>query len=408
MKDLNKIGLFFLGALIVYGGYYSAVHGIDFQTYHRVGQQILRHDFNLYPKELHALGEVKTGLYFRYAPITALLFVPFALFDMQTATFIFFLMKIAALYWIVTLVLRSIGTENTPFAKTCALAFVVGGGFLIEEFRSGNIHFLTFFLIVLSLYLVEKGRTTLPAFFLGLAITIKITPLLLVFYFGLKRKFKLCLQTLSCVALLLLAPSLLIGFKANTVLIQEWASSAMEQKEAPMNHSLKGILFKYLNENDIDDAKYGRINLVNLDRKTVQATWYVLALSILIAFTSVVCKPNAGLERRWLEYGLATTAILLLSPHSTRLYFSTLLLPFCVLVVLLLKYPGNQHAKIMKTMLGICFFVNTLTPLIMPGRKASLAYETHSPYFFASLALFFVLSYLILQFKKTESADYHI
>ena len=47
MKVLKNIGLILLGTVILYGGYYSAAHSIDFPTYYRVGEQILRHDFNL-------------------------------------------------------------------------------------------------------------------------------------------------------------------------------------------------------------------------------------------------------------------------------------------------------------------------------------------------------------------------
>lgn len=402
MKIPNYIGFFLLGSIILYGGYYSATHNIDFQTYYRVGEQILRHDFNLYPQELHALGEVKTGLYFRYAPITALLFVPFALFNMQTAAFLFYLLKIAALYYIIKLVLRSIGDAGSPFVKICAVAFVTAGGFLIEEFRSGNIHFLTFFLIVLALYLIEKGRTTLPAFLLGLSIAIKITPLLFLFYFAIKRKFKLCLQTMSCLALLFLAPAIFVGFKTNTLLVQQWASSAMEQKEAPSNHSLKGVLFKYFNENDIDSTKHGRINLANFSRQNVTLAWYILALGLLAALTILAVKPNASPERQWLEYSLVFTAILMLSPHTNRLYFCTLFLPFAVLAALQFKHPNNPFTKIIHGALGLCFLTNTLAPLIMPGRNAALAYETHSPYFFSSLVLFCVLGFLILRFEGTK------
>lgn len=398
MKASKNIGLILLGFVILYGGYYSATHTIDFPTYYRVGEQILRHDFNLYRQELHALGEAKTGIYYRYAPVVALLFVPFALFSMQTAAFLFYLLKISALYYTVKLILRSIGNENSPFAKVCSIAFIIAGGFLIEEFRSGNIHFLTFFLIVLALYLLEKGRTTLPAFLLGLSIAIKITPALFLLYFAVKRKFKLCFQILSSVILLFLAPALFIGFKANTVLIQQWANSAMEQKDAPMNHSLKGVLFKYLNENDIDGDKYKRVNLANFSRQNVNIAWYALSLCLLAALTILTIKPSAGPEIRWLEYCLVITAILLLSPHSTRLYFCTLFLPFCVLVALQLKYPSN----LTQSVLGLCFLTNTLAPLIMPGRNASLAYEAHSPYFFSTLILFFALSLLILRFEKKK------
>ena len=279
---------------------------------------------------------------------------------------------------------------------------MITAGFLIEEFRSGNIHFLVFFLIVLALYLIEKGRATLPAFLLGLAIAIKITPLFFLFYFAIKRKFALCLQTLSSVALLFLAPALLLGAQANTILIQQWASSALEQKDASTNHSLKGVLFKYLNENDIDDKKYGRINLANFPRQSVNTAWYALSLGLIIALTVLISKQNTGSERRWLEYCLVITAILLLSPHSTRLYYCTLALPCAVLVILLFKYPGNPYSKTIQVALGICFLTSTLAPVIMPGRKASLAYEAHSPYFFSALVLFFVLSLLVLRFEKNK------
>lgn len=405
MNSLKTTGLIIVGSIILYGGYYSATHSIDFQTYYRVGAQILRHDFDLYPQQLHALGEARTGLYFRYAPVTALLFVPFALFSMEVAAFLFYLMKVAALYYIVVMIMRLTGVGNDSFGKICGIAFVAGGGFLVEEFRSGNVHFLTFFLIVLALYLIDKGRTTLPSFLLGLVIAIKITPILFLLYFAVKRRFKICLQIMSSLALLFLAPALIIGFQGNTLLLQQWASSALEQKDAAMNHSLKGVMFKYLNENDIDGPKYGRINFANFDRQSVSKAWSILAAALVIALTVILIKPNTDTDRRWLEYSLVTVAILLLSPHTNRLYFCTLFLPYCVLVALQVKYQNNHYSSLIKGVLGLCFLTNTLAPLIMPGRNAALAYENHAPYFFTTFILFLVLSCLIYGFEKFKTSS---
>ncbi|MBI4382821.1 MAG: DUF2029 domain-containing protein [Nitrospinae bacterium] len=401
-RRLKITGLAALFLLTTYFGYYSATHSVDFRTYYQVAERAFDPGFELYPEKFIQEGEVRTGLQFRYAPISVLLFVPLALFDFEVAAFLFFLFKLASLYGVAAIVQKWMGIEKGPFAKTATIALAVGAGYLVEEFRSGNVHFLIFFLVVAALYMIEKGREVLPSFLIGLAVAVKITPLLFLFYFLVKRRFKICVYILLSLVVLFVAPSFFFGFHKNLDLIKNWGRSALLQVDAPVNHSLKGILLKYLNENDIDPPKYPKVNFANLPQKTVMNLWMAAALALLFFFALTVGgnPQNASPGRSLLECGLATTAILLLSPHDNRLYFSTLILPFLTLAGFLLKYPGRQRVLIQAT-LAINFLVGALLPLIMPGRQASLAYEAHSPYFFSTLLLFFVLSALVLKFNET-------
>ncbi|MBI4388828.1 MAG: DUF2029 domain-containing protein [Nitrospinae bacterium] len=404
-RRLKSAGLATLFLLTSYFGYYSATHSVDFRTYYQVAERAFDPGFELYPEKFLQEGEAKTGLQFRYAPVSVLLFVPLAFFKFEVAAFLFFLLKIASLFGVTVIVREWMGIEKGSFAKTAAIALAVGAGYLVEEFRSGNVHFLIFFLIVAALYMIEKGREALPSFLLGLAAAVKITPLLFLFYFLVKRRFRICVYILLSLAVLFVAPSFFFGFHKNLDLIKNWGRSALLQVDAPVNHSLKGVLLKYLNENDIDPPKYPKVNFANLPKKTVMNLWLAAALSILFFFALAVGRNPEGIanpDRSLLECSLATTAILLLSPHDNRLYFSTLILPFFTLAGLLIKYPDIRQRVLIQATLGINFLIGALLPLIMPGRQASLAYEAHSPYFFSTLLLFFVLNALIRVVHKHE------
>ena len=155
---------------------------MDFGVYHSIGKQLLQGSFDLYPKKLYTSTEPYNGMYYRYAPVTALLFAPFALFDLATAGFLFFLLKIAALFGVVLMISKITGVKSDRYLTVGLIAFFSVAGYIVEEWHVGNVHFLSFFLIVLAIYGIEKGRVLWPSFVLALTVALKITPLLFVFY----------------------------------------------------------------------------------------------------------------------------------------------------------------------------------------------------------------------------------
>ena len=122
------------------------------------------------------------------------------------------------------------------------------GGYIVEELRTGNIHVLILFLMVLAFFHQESGKTVSPSFFLALAICTKITPSLLLLYFALLKRWKICLFCLGWMVVLVLGPSLFIGWEKNIDLTKKWLDSAIARGDEPINHSLRGVLYKYLSE----------------------------------------------------------------------------------------------------------------------------------------------------------------
>src|ERR1700741_2955020 len=137
----KQAGMVILVLLIAALAWDSATRSVDFPIYHRVGQQILRGDYEFYPAGLYDGGAVESHG-FRYAPILAFLFVPFALLPLQAAALLFFLLKIAAFVYVGYLVADYLGVRSR--ARTLMLLSVVCiGGYLGEEFRYGNFHFFS-------------------------------------------------------------------------------------------------------------------------------------------------------------------------------------------------------------------------------------------------------------------------
>ncbi len=394
---MKKIGLILLLTGVLYAAYYSANHPIDFPLYYQATQQVLNNDFNIYPQ-----GDQHVGHCFNYVPLFILLFLPFAILNLKVAAFLWFLLKIVSLVSLVWIILDWWGVGRENFWKVFGISFLVAGGYLIEEFRGGNVHFLILFLCVLAFYLMKKGQTIFPSLLLGTAISIKVFPLLFVGYFALKKQFKICFFIFLSLIALNLLPSLYFGHEANKKLLTEWVHLAKVKGTRDFGgYSLKGTLFRYLKWNENQKKKSPRVNFTDLPRGQVIAIWQIIT-ALLLVFAAVVLAAKAGEGRDLLDYGFLVAAVVILTPHVQRIYFSTLFFPACIMAACMFKYPQNPYNRFIKFILGLCFFLNTLGPAIMPGKKAALAYQAHAPYFFSCLILFFALSFLIYKFEPTK------
>jgi hypothetical protein len=102
-----------------------------------------------------------------------------------------------------------------------------------------------------------------------------------------------------------------------------------------------------------------------------------------------------GPTRTLLEISLWTTALLLASPHTQRLWFTSLFLPFAVMLSMMLGSPDDPRRRWIRAAVGVSFLVGTLLPPLLPERAVALAYEVRSPYLFATGFVFAVLTWLL-------------
>jgi hypothetical protein len=242
----------------------------------------------------------------------------------------------------------------------------------------------------------------LPSFLLATAIAAKITPVLFLLYYGLKKKYTVCLFTLLSLVVILFFPALPFGWETNLHWLSDWGRSVSSRIEEPVNHSLRGGLFRYLTSNESENPKYPRVNILDLSRRETTFVWLLLSLSLLFLLGRIAVKSGDGDRTGLMEGALGVTAMLLLSPHATRIYFSSLFFPYCALVILLDASPDTPWRRSLKAVLWVSFALNTLLPAALPGRALSLAYEALSPYFFSAALAFFTLYGVLSRMPKNR------
>jgi hypothetical protein len=379
--------------------WHSATHAIDFPVYYQAASQVLQGDYNLYPQALYDGDGQVSGHGFRYAPALAFLFVPFALLPLEAAAFVFFWLKILAFVSIFTIITRRIPMPQGR-ARLMLVTVLVAGGYLVEEFRNGNFHFLTVFLMLFAWDQAERGKVVLPAGALAVAIAAKLLPAVLLGYFVLRRRFAAAAATVGMLVALWLLPAAVVGIDANNRLTGAFVRFAVQKVDEQANHSLRGTLFRYLRFNDEDDPRNPDANVADLPEQTVAGLALALQLVGAGVLIAALWRAPRDDEGRLLDLSLILTAMLLGSPHTQRIYFSALVVPVGVLVALLARHPGMPGRTLARAALALVAVVGTVAPLVLSTRSVAVAFEALSPNVLSVLVLGLSLLFLTLRFKR--------
>ena len=120
----------------------------------------------------------------------------------------------------------------------------------------------------------------------------------------------------------------------------------------------------------------------------VTSTWIAL-VALLGAVVSMVLwrQPTTDMARL-IELSVVLTAMILVSPHTQRRYFVTLYVPALVLCSLWLAERSTAIRRPIAVGLVATAAAGTLLPMVFAGRTLAKAYESASPYFFATVVLF--------------------
>lgn len=150
--------------------------GADFVVYYEAAKMFLQGG-NPY------LGLITRTFPFNYPPPSLLLLFPLALFDANTANVIWNVLSLLA-------VVVSIRLLTAKHFWPLVLLFTVF--YFPVKFNIGNgqiNHFLLLF-VTLALYFYDSKHKNLSAFFLGFAITVKLAPVIFLFYFFIKKDYQ--------------------------------------------------------------------------------------------------------------------------------------------------------------------------------------------------------------------------
>jgi len=339
-------------ALGVYTSWRSRNGSTDFDAYYYAAKRIVMHE---------PIYSDRPGVApYIYPPLFACLMTPLTFFSIGIASFIWYLASVAMFALSLILCSRMIFPyrsireiyEDSPLMPGIVFIAVTSGVF-IDCISLLQADILILFSVVSGLYLFVRGRKTLGAAFLAMAISIKMIPALFLVYFIIKRQFKFALAMIVFLLLFTLAlPSMVIGVKAtrqglarwnDTMLMRFTSSSASNVMMGPMfnpvNQSVTASVSRWLVKNDDDLSawktrffKYPalfrdmggpltRRAALNLARAMV---YLAVGVSLLVC---IFGSAGAGNKARNYEFSIIFIASLLSNPLLRTSHLAFLIFP---------------------------------------------------------------------------------
>jgi glycosyl transferase family 87 len=360
---------------------------IDFPVYYAAGGSLISGRADLYSPDF-ALGRVMD---YRYPPFFLVVLYPLWLLPYSSAAYIWFTMSALAAACAILIVIRTFPELRKTKTLLLFVALAVAQYFVMV-LHYGNAHLLVVALMFGSFYFVLRKKDLEGALLMSLAITIKVTPILLLPYFVLKRRWKLLAAVSVFLIAINLAPSAYFGFRANNELLASWyrhviASQEFHEDNGPINLSVKGQLRRSLSIVDYSqrvdgDVQYPAVNVASFSRDDVVRTWAVMAGGLFAGILLFIWREQrnrgsasapgrndpaqdpASISH---ELALMICLTLLAAPLTSKIYFIELLWP----VACLASFAVGRTARSGRVVMGILVFVavaNSVSPLL-PGRS---------------------------------------
>jgi hypothetical protein len=151
--------------------------------------------------------------------------------------------------------------------------------------------------------------------------------------------------------------------------------------------AFRGLFIHLLTANPVIGQGALRVDLTASEEMRVNLLWLVFSAAVLALLIAVATRPAPDIERRMLTYSMVTTVILLVAPHTQRIYFCSLFFPCIVLAAILLRPEPTPDRRLIQLTLLTAFCVSSVLPAVLPGRRAAFTYERLWPHAFLTLAL---------------------
>ena len=420
-KNPRTIAALGVVAVILLLGFVFGSNLVDFPVYYSAGRSLLSGRTDLYAPDF-ALGRVMD---YRYPPFFLFAVLPLSLIPYPIAAYVWYLLCAAAVAGCAAIVSRVF--DRLRASKTMSVLVTLAvAQYFVMALHYGNAHLIAVFLLFTSLYFFLQHKDLPAAALISLAITIKLTPALLLPYFALKKRWTLLVATSLCVIAINLIPSIYFGFRENNQLLRAWYGHVIESQtfhedNGPINLSLKGEMRRYLSPIDYSqrvdgDVRYPNVNVLNASRETTEQLWMAIVATIFVAvFVFIMwrsiptmdseAKPQRQLIR--LELGLMICLGLFAGPLTSKIYFIALLWPVACLADFATTRNHQAAGRIVLRVIAFVAVLNVVLPLL-PGRSVQRWLLVVGTDFFANLLMMGTLTYaLVIQsrFLRSQSVE---
>jgi hypothetical protein len=382
---------------------------IDFPVYYAAGRSLLGGRTDLYAPDF-ALGRVMD---YRYPPFFLVALTPLWLAPYPVAAYIWYLFSVLEITGCVLIVVWAFPALRDS-KKMWILIALATAPYFVMILHYGNAHLLATFLLFASLYLFLRQKDVVGGLCMALAITIKVTPVLLLPYLALKRRWKMLVAVCVFLAAINQLPAANFGLRTNNELLASWyghviASQEFHEENGPINLSLKGQLRRYFSSVDYSgrvdgDVRYPAVNLAARSRKTVDAVWFAATVILFVVVLFLIWRAPRGSsveqedtqrgESTAYEWSLMICLMLLVGPLTSKIYFIALLWPLAGLASLAVDRRVRKGRVAMLVLCVVAFSNFVLT--LLPGRSIQRLLLVLGADFYANCLVLAALMFVLL------------
>lgn len=316
----------------------GTVGGIDFKAYY-IAAHMLRTGRDFYDVELQTDEVLARGLplnesFYIYPPLLAIVFLPLTALSIQTAAQLWFFMNLVLYGVALILICRSL--ELSRFTSVLPLLWILAFLFPPALFTlyKGQVNIAILLLLALTYWLYRRGLEPAAGVALGLAVMIKVIPVLLLLYFIWKRKSVLSLTAVATIAAIGLLGLLIVGPGPHATYLTEVVPSLAEPRPNPSNQSLGGFFSLLLIRNVYADYIMHS-----------PALWKALTLSLSLALVAGVVAVSGRRDRGRESTELEIALVIATMPLVTNIAWVDLFVIVIISYAILYKQVCRRGMK---------------------------------------------------------------
>jgi hypothetical protein len=374
---------------------------IDFPVYYEAGQSLINGRSDLYSSDF-ARGRLMD---YRYPPFFLIAFYPLWLLPYSVSAFLWHIFSVLEIIACVFFLHRL----SKPSPEVWMIALLSAAQYFVMALHYGNAHLLAVFLLFACFYFIAKKKDSLAALMIALSITIKLTPILMLPFFAIRRQWKFLALTVAFLLAANIAPAAYFGFDQNAQLLKAWRDKVLLDQEfheinGPINLSLKGELRRYFTEIDYSrrldgDTRYPAVNLASLSTGRSDLLWMILSLLAYLFVCALFWRRSRDDDNLSIEFGLMVCVMLMVGPLTSKIYFIALLWP----IVSLSSVAFDEKSKLSRRILIFIAALNSILPLL-PGRLTQRLLLALGADFFVNLLLMVALCWTLIRAKEPDDA----
>lgn len=375
------------GAIIAQAGLSDNTYGNDFTVFYAAAHSLV----NTGDPYHHPLAAQTPYL---YLPLFALLITPLTFLSLSQAASVWYGVNLLIILALILTTAKVVGRTRSEQAFITIMLVVIATRVIIDNLFWGQVNILVALLVSSWLWAWQQRQAWWAELLLALAISIKITPALLIFYLVVRRegqtllRLAISLIILNGVSLIPLgqqAPRLLHAWFQRTILNGEGFSWAYAG-----NQSLRGAIIRFLTDAPTGASYYPKVAYLHLSNAWATKIFLLIGLTLLLSWLYQAYKFSANKQTNIDLIAAGCCLMLLLSNLSWKAHFIMLMLPWAVLARQTITGASWRcFFAVSLIVTTLLIMIGTVVPVI--GLPLQQWFEVHSYYCLLALLTFYLI-----------------